>query len=237
MTTFTNLNRRHGCYFTEQQVSLTNFIASTMEVKIKSAAVKFNHYKHPTGFAERQLNKEWRDNDPWWTNARAARKAAKASSIREGFEEIDFIPESGSMVEPWNLSDEGFDEAHVDEWRDWDDFQSQQRLVEIERREEEEFARKLAEAYDYTPESEYVSSSSQQYFEEAFHADGEEHVYEDEQEFYTKQECGSLMEDETYFTPPAHQEFRFDTLGGAAARNVYMLNRNLRGLTGLKRRA
>jgi len=49
--------------------------------------------------------------------------------------------------------------------------------------------------------------------------DGEERIWDDDQRYYTRQECGSLFDDEECHFPPS-QEVRFDTLGAVAARNL-----------------
>jgi len=49
--------------------------------------------------------------------------------------------------------------------------------------------------------------------------DGEERIWDDDQRYYTRQECGSLFDDVECHIPPS-QEVRFDTLGAVAARNL-----------------
>lgn len=49
--------------------------------------------------------------------------------------------------------------------------------------------------------------------------DGEERIWDDDPRYYTRQECGSLFDDEECHFPPS-QEVRFDTLGPVAARNL-----------------
>jgi hypothetical protein len=80
----------------------------------------------------------------------------------------------------------------------------------------------------YDPEIEFGIINEMSFHEEenpyetrffASDIDGEEVIYDDDQRFYMRQECGSLFEDEECHIPPS-QEKRFDTLGSVSLRNL-----------------
>ncbi|MFT7144202.1 MAG: hypothetical protein ACI9TY_001136 [Alphaproteobacteria bacterium] len=122
---------------------------------------------------------------------------------------------------------------YIDEDKEWTDYQA---IIAKKSVNTEMEAGSFAEDnyQDDADAGHYISTSSPEFLQSACgDEDGDIHLYNDDPEFYTRQECGSVFEDQECHIPPAI-ESRFDILGGAGARNMYASNPKWTGLTGFR---